>query len=238
MRIAIKCIFLLLTTLTFAKEPFYSFHPPKKWNLADPAALSPRVKVGFICNRKKSFTPSMNLAIEEVALPLKEYISKVKQIHLSDKKNRWRELGYLQTKSGKAHLSQIETKNSWGHVRLLQSILIKDGYAYILTGVALKDDFPEFHPEFLKSFRSLEIEKCVFCTLETQEKKEQLKAAISSLKETWAPSKDSLKGKPWKTFEAFLTNTFEEKGVYWQIATMQQVQEELIQKGQVDEASP
>ena len=89
--------------------------------------------------------------------------------------------------------------------------------------------FLNFILNSLKSFRSLEVAKCFYCTLKTEDKKQQLRSAIAALKDNWAPSDEALKKKPWKTFESFLTNTFEEKGIYWQIATMQKVQEELIQ---------
>jgi hypothetical protein len=62
-----------------ASSSYCYFIPPKGWDLADQARLSPRVKICFIGKSQKSLLPSVNLAQEEVDVSLKTYIDIVKK---------------------------------------------------------------------------------------------------------------------------------------------------------------
>jgi hypothetical protein len=139
------------------KNSFCYFVPPKGWHAAEAEQLSSHVKVGFIGKGRSSFCPSLNLALEEVALSAEKYVEAVKKLHQADKKNVWRDLGKIQTRSGEAHLTAIDTKTEFGPVRLMQMILVKNGMAYVLTGAALKEEFSLLYKEFQGAFQSLTI---------------------------------------------------------------------------------
>jgi hypothetical protein len=161
-----KTFFLFCALLPFftyatendeVKNSFCYFVPPKGWREAKPDQLSSHVRVGFVGKGKSSFSPSLNLALEEVAISAEKYVEVVKKLHQADKKNAWRDLGKIQTRSGEAHLTAIDTKTEFGPVRLMQMILVKDGMAYVLTGAALKDEFSPLYKEFQGAFQSLTI---------------------------------------------------------------------------------
>jgi hypothetical protein len=83
-----------------------------------------------------------------------DYLKKIKEINKA-KGLDWKSLGTLKTDAGTASLSQVDAKSEWGDVRRMHVILKKDDTIYILTGVALKDEYPKFYGDFFKAFRSL-----------------------------------------------------------------------------------
>jgi len=100
------------------------------------------------------YPPSMNLGMEPFSGSLDEYLKIVKAIN--DSQNaEWKSLGTIHTKAGPGNLSQVDMTTSWGSVRLMHVILVKDGQAYILTAAARRDEFPRFYRQFFKSMRSL-----------------------------------------------------------------------------------
>jgi hypothetical protein len=147
----------VLTSLFFISSLLAdaTFTPPKDWKKADDSALAKSVKEAFFTKSKKEIPPSINLALEKVSLTAHEYLKAVQKTHESDPKNRWRKLGSIKTSSGTAYLTSLDTETPAGTVRILQSILLDSGTAYILTGAALQEEFPLYQKEFLDSFQSL-----------------------------------------------------------------------------------
>ncbi len=135
------------------------FTPPVDWQEVDAKYLAPSVKSGYLCKGKKGFCPSLNLAVEKIVSDQEHYLKSVKKIHEMNPQNRWRNLGPFKTREGDGVLTEIDTKNKLGDVRLLQMILVKDGYAYVLTASALKDEFADHYKEFQESFKSFQIKK-------------------------------------------------------------------------------
>ncbi len=133
------------------------FVPPKDWKKVDSEHLPASVKSGYLCKGEKGFCPSLNLAVEKVKSTQEQYIKSVRKIHELNPQNRWRNLGSFQTTEGDAILTEIDTKNKLGDVRLLQLILVKEGYAYILTASALKEEFGKHCKEFQQSFKTFQI---------------------------------------------------------------------------------
>lgn len=203
-------LFLCLTLSTLCsneKEFFCYFDPPSDWDCADPKALSSLVQVGFVGKGKKLFRPSLNLALEEIDCGMKEYLKAVKEIHESDPHTRWRDLGALRTKAGEARLTEISRKTKWGDVRMLQSILIHQNKAYILTGAVLRDEFSEQYKPLLKAMRSMRITDDLISVVENTDLRKKLEKACISLKN----EKDT------DSFQKFVLDEYKDMGMHWQI---------------------
>ena len=160
--------------------------------MSNPAYFKDGIKIGFVQSQKAIFTPAITLCIEPFSCGEKTYLRSVKNNHRSDITKSVRDLGFLQTKSGKARLFQIDTKNSWGKIRILQSILLKDGIAYIQTASCLRKNFLKIHQDFLKSFQTLSISDDLISSLENQQEFEK---KLQSLNLSWKKYLSSAKGR-------------------------------------------
>ncbi len=147
-------IFLPLNIQSEETSRESSFTPPAKWMTVDSALLAPSVKVSFSTKSQKDFNPSINLSEEKTTLTFKEYIKAVQKMYESDSSNRWRNLGNIETKAGKALLTSIETETPLGKARLFQLFFLENGTAYILTAAALQEEFGMYQKTFLDSFAS------------------------------------------------------------------------------------
>jgi hypothetical protein len=132
------------------------FTPPSGWKLADPKALPEYIKVMVVGSGKNEFPPSMNLAFDPFSGSLQEYMKIVKAINDSQKAI-WKDLGPFQVGKHDGRLIQVDSRTKWGEERQLQLIVVFDGAAYILTASALKEEFPQFYPEFFKAMKSFTI---------------------------------------------------------------------------------
>lgn len=130
------------------------FTPPKGWHIADPKQLPNSVKVMIVGAGAHEYPPSMNLGTENYKGTLKQYLNRIKEINKA-RGAHWKDLGSIQTEAGEGSLSQVNTKTSWGEIKMMHLILKKDGVIYILTASALKDEFPKFYKEFFASMKSL-----------------------------------------------------------------------------------
>lgn len=130
------------------------FNPPEGWRVADANSLPKSVKIMVVGSGSGNFPPSMNLGTEKFSGTMKDYLKKIKEIN-SAKGLSWKSLGTLKTEAGVASLSQVDNHTEWGDVRMMH-VMIKNGDTmYILTGAALKEEFPKFYSEFFKAFKSL-----------------------------------------------------------------------------------
>jgi hypothetical protein len=132
------------------------FAPPAGWHLADEKVLPKNVPIMVIGSGKGNFPPSINLAIEPYRGSIKQYLQLVKSIN-EKKGNSWKDLGKIQTKAGEGSLSQIETKINGEEVRMMHTIVAKDGTVYILTATATKEEFPSLYKPFFDAMSSFDI---------------------------------------------------------------------------------
>ncbi len=141
-----------------AKNPSIAvFVPPKDWRIADEKALSPHIKILVIGPKiQNEMPPTMNLMIEPYSGTLKSYLKNVKKIN-DTHGDAWKDLGTLKTKAGDASLSQVEIRSKWGGEKLMHAIIVRNGFAYVLTATAAKNEFGRFYQQFYNAFRSLQI---------------------------------------------------------------------------------
>ncbi len=201
---------------------YATFIPPTKWNAVDESLLSPRVLAAYVNRSSTGFLPSINLAIENTDLTLKEYLRHAKALHQSDTKTRWRELGQFLTKTGKGQLTAIDTESKWGPVRMLQLIMMANKKAYILTASASKADFPFFHGQFKNAFSSFAITEDLTSMVHPTEKRKELSIYL----ETFEKEISTLNQKNhdpdalnhlWTTLYQFLDKDHHEMGSYWRL---------------------
>jgi len=227
-RISSRSLICLLPLFLFPIFLFSSipvFIPPKGWKCALPQTLAPCIQIGFIGNGAHPFRPSMNLAIEDVDVSLKEYVKAVKEIHLATPQTTWRDLGKFTTLSGEGRLTEIATTTPAGEVKMLQMILVKKNTAYILTGASIKEEFLQFQEIFTKSFQTLSLLDDLFSPLNS-EKKQKLEANFASLGA--AVSQESEREKQWIAWQKLVLQEAEELGAYWQFLALKSGRERLF----------
>jgi hypothetical protein len=149
-------------------------------------------------------------------------------------------VGFLKTHAGLAHLSQIDTKAECGDIRSMQSIIIQDGYAYVITAVTLRDDFLQYHNEFIKAFESFSISQDALSSLTSSSLKLQYSEKTANLLKSFhklACTHDStqktfesplFKKRHWKAFEKYLSQSFKDQGVFWQVMASKELKNNLI----------
>lgn len=224
-------------------ESFYYFVPPSNWKVVSPDKLPPSVKIGFVANSQKTFKPSLNLALETTKAPLEDYVKAVKKKHLASRKNRWSELGYVETRSGKAHISQIDTKAECGDIRTMQCILKNEDNFYIITAMALREEFVNYHDVFLKAFETLSVTDSALSTIKDAFQKKTYQQEVAKVLSSWkaflsqgkketnlekAFSNKAFQKKNWKAFEKTLSKVFKEEGTFWQIMAASEIKNSLI----------
>lgn len=134
------------------------FTPPTGWRYADSKILPPSVKIMVVGKGGYEFPPSLNLGVIKHEGTLESYLKTVKMIN-DAQGVIWKDLGKIRTEAGDANLSQVDTKNHWGDIRLMHVMLVKNGYVYILTAAALQEEFPKFYKEFFNSMKTLRFNK-------------------------------------------------------------------------------
>ena len=128
-----------------------TFTPPPKWK-----ALKDKTgHISFVAPVLKQIRPSINLVSEPYTGTLEAYVEAVRKTHESNKKNTYTVLGSVDTSAGTAHVAQIDVKNGFTTMRLMQCILTRDGNAFIITATAKKTDFDTYHNLFLDAFKTL-----------------------------------------------------------------------------------
>ncbi len=220
-----------------------SFDPPTGWRLADSTKLPGSVKIMVIGKGKTEFPPSMNLGIDRHEGTLKTYLAKIKEINTSQG-IEWKDLGTIQTEAGTASLSQIDTTTEWGDVRLMHTILLADGQAYILTASALKEEFPLFYKDFFAAMRSLKLNRGYLEMVKVPAKQAELQKAIQKVKLDWQElaAKNKLNGaqlfedqevqkKIWAPFRDTLKNDFAEMGPGWREFVENKIKDEILVSG-------
>ncbi len=129
--------------------------PPKGWDtIDDPDQLPKKIKLACIGKSKHSFTPSINIAVEETSSSLENYMREAKLYHEAQKNTQCSALGKLATHAGQAELLQIDTMTQWGRVRFIQAIMIKEKIAYVITATCLFDEFSSLSSPIFKSIQT------------------------------------------------------------------------------------
>lgn len=236
-------------------EPYVWFTAPKGWMYADTstlppnAKLSPKIKIMVIGKGQHPMPPTMNLFTEPYTGTLKQYLKMVKSIN-DAQGHEWKDLGNINTASGPGSLSQMDTKTEWGHLRMMQVILLKDGHIYILTASALKEEFSNFYKEFFASMRSLRISKDLFDTVNPPERQKELKTAYQSVINQWKTllaqqhkdkpdialntlkdevfNSEEFKTKIFNPFKELLSQKFADMGLEWQSVASQKLENDLF----------
>jgi len=231
--------FLLFSAVLHANQfPFAFFDPPSGWFLSPSRHFEDGVKIGFVESKKKIFSPSITLSIEKISCSEEEYLKNVKTAHSFDRIKDVRVLGIFETNSGKAHLLQIDTKHPWGDIRMLQALLIKQGYAHIHTAACLKTDFAKIRDQLLKSFQSLRVSFDFFSTVHDNKK---LENSFNYLKMAWKDyaesernhgkgsfRKDLFQKTQWLPFIEVIKKDYADLGICWQILAIEYLKEELV----------
>ncbi len=125
----IKNLFLFLLCPLWIQASICYFQPPSDWECVCPKNLSEHVQVGFLGKSKTDFRPSINLSIEEVDLSLMAYVKLIREIHQTEMNLLWRDLGEFTSQAGKGRLGEISSQSTFGEIKMLQGILVKDGFA-------------------------------------------------------------------------------------------------------------
>lgn len=172
--------------------------------MADPEKLAPHVQVAFLKKKYIGLAPSINLAEEKTPLSLEAYLDAVKSLHMKNPKNVWRNLGTIETKAGPAALTSLDTQNEWGPIRLFQTILLKEGTAYIITAAATQKEFPAFAKEFEHSIQSLTLTEDLLADISKEE--------ISKLK-AMQP----------KQLQAYFLKAYADRSPHWQLLALTEI---------------
>lgn len=231
-------------------NPIVWFIPPTGWGYADPSMLPPTVKIMVIGKGKNPMPPSMNLTAEPYKGTLKQYLKIVKGMN-DAQGYEWKDLGSINTASGPASLSQVETKTEWGTVKLMHVITLKDGMIYILTAAALKEEFSDFYKDFFASMRTLKISKNLIDSVKPVQRQNDLKEALQKVKLQWKEmvtqeqklhpelsldkikeqvfESDQFKSKAWTPFKEFINQKFADMDAQWQALALVNTENELFE---------
>lgn len=210
--------FLIFLHATLGHTYYYFFIPPKDWKCVDPKHLSPSVEICFLGKSSTPFKPSINIATEEISIPLSEYIQTVKKIHTRDKGTTCKELGKIGTKAGIAILLELNTKTKFGPIKLLQAILEHEKKAFILTAAMKTEDFLSMSSIFLQVFQSFLITDNLIEPIPSEEKKNMLRQSLQNL----SKGPITKKQKAWKEFQKWLIKEYEEMGGFWQVIQLKE----------------
>lgn len=195
----------LISSLLLAHFTF--FVPPKNWKVVPPKKEP--IKVAYVGPNKGGLAPSLNLATIPITSDEALYIEKVIERFNKEPKQRCFKIGDFKTKSGRAHLLQIDVEKCYGKMRIWQLILMKGKEAHLMTAVAKKEDFSLYQNDFLTSFSSLSQTEDLFESINS----DAIKTHALLLK------------KPQKMLK-FLQKNFSHLGSYWHALCLAELQHE------------
>jgi len=210
-----QLILLFLSLFLFAEAKHCTFIPPAGWEIAQMKNPSPHVQIGFLGKGSGEFRPSINLAVEEVDVSLKEYVKAVKELQLAEPTVKWRDLGKFQMKSGEGRIAEMTNTSPWGEIKILQAFFVAGDQAYILTAAILKEDFLKFQNQILKSFESLTVAENFWSPIADPAKRAEFEALFSSLGVTEEHDAE------WETLQRQVVS-HSSLGPYWQFLVLQE----------------
>ena len=204
MRTAITSILLLFCSL---HADYLIFTPPKDWEVVNPQFQTSCVKINFIGKSNKEYRPSLNLASEPIDISMNEYIAAVRKIHQADPNRRWRDLGKYPVPAGEARLTEIESRNGAGDIRLLQLIVIKDNVAYVITTTSLKEEFFKFYKDFQDVFRSVKFTPNLIEAVPNTQQRSALQEHYQKMVDAKKKSRED----PWLSFQEAVSTALKEE---------------------------
>ncbi|MCI0382570.1 MAG: hypothetical protein L0207_05940 [Chlamydiae bacterium] len=221
-------IFFLFFIPLFCEETPL-FVPPNGWEFALPQEDCSLVQA---CFKKKGsgFTPSINFAIEKVAVSLEEYLRIVKSNYEEDYPHcTWKNLGWLKSQAGNGVVMEIDLPSQGGDMKLLQFVLFKDQKAYILTGATLKKDFFTYLPIFQKSFESLQFIPDLFSLISNEKKRADLKEMISQTTFSLQKKEENIKSLEKRLYHltSVLNRHYSEMGGYGHYLILKEMEKQL-----------
>lgn len=216
------CIFVLLLSYVVG-NPIPIFSPPASWQYVHPKKPTEYILASFVGNGSGSFHPSINLAIEETELSLKDYVKAVKAVHTREPNTKWRDLGPFSMKAGQGRLTEISSQNPGGEIKVLQAIFVKDNIAYILTCSMLKKEFPEIQKDVLNSLQSLFLSENIYSALGDNTKETNLREFFAKI-DSDLSNDNSLKSKQkqWELLQSQIPEKYSEMGGYWHVLAMKE----------------
>lgn len=227
-----------------------TFTPPSGWSLADAKTLPPSVRIMVVGKGHYPFPPSMNLSTQPFKGTLRDYLKIVKGMN-DAQGYEWKDLGTIQTQAGSGSLSQVDNKSEWGTIRLMHTILLKNGTIYILTASALKDEFPQFYRDFFTAMKSLRVNRDIFEMIPNSQRKLALRKSIQNLQSAWQATVNQARQEnpdrsieeikrdvfqapqfqtaTWIPFKEMLTEQYQDMGSEWQTFVLNQTEEDLFE---------
>jgi hypothetical protein len=198
-----------------------TFVPPEGWECVKNPAPSSYVQIGFLGEGDAStpFRPSLNLAIEETHLSLKEYLKVVRELHETEMNVRWRDLGQLTFHAGQGRLTELTSHSPCGEVKMLQGIFVSGGHAYILTGATLKEEFSQHQSKLLSSIRSLVLSPNLFSRIEDKAKRLEFEERFKTFETL---STLEMKKAAWEKLQKRILEDFSSLGSYWHFLILQE----------------
>ena len=205
--------------LSFLLATICLFSPPSGWEMAPLKTPSPYVLIRFVGQGATPFRPSMNLAIEEVDITLKEYVKAVQQIHQADPKMRWRDLGPLAMQAGEGRLIELSSSSPYGEMKILQAFFIQENKAYILSTAVLKEEFAQFQWDILKAFRSVHLVPDLGCSIADPAERIEFQDLVASLSSVGHREEERQ-----KLVRQLMRHveTHSQLGAYWQYLALQE----------------
>jgi hypothetical protein len=211
-------IFLLAPFWGFT-NPIPYFIPPAGWDCVQPPKPDSYVQIGFLGKGQSELRPSLNLAIEKIDVPLKEYLKAVREVHETEMNVKWRDLGSFTFSSGKGRLAEITSSTPFGEMKMLQGIMIKDGFAYILTGAALKEEFSALQKPLLDAMHSLTVIPDLFSAISNADHRKRLQEDFQSFDQL---STDEERQTQWSLLQKTILGNYAFMGSYWQILILKE----------------
>lgn len=227
------------------------FPAPKGWTMIDPKVLLAEVKVMVrgVAKQPSNLPPSLNLALEETDLSQEEYLDEIKTMNSQDRNKRWSRIGSLETKAGEMALTQLDMTTSWGDVRMLQAVMIKNHIAYVITATAHLSEFAQFSNEFLCAMQAFDINKDLN-EMVGKNKASDLKDMTDRAKKEWRSfyektkeqhpelsqkelsnltfKNDEFQTKVWKPLVSKIQSDYKVLGSKWQEKFIKKLQDELF----------
>ncbi len=204
------------------------FAPPAGWAAAHPKNLSPHVQIGFVSPKISTFRPSINLALEKVDLPLREYLKAVKKIHLSQPGTQWRDLGAFKLAAGEGRLTEISSHSPYGDLKMLQAIFLSENTAYILTAAVLKKDYIREQKALLQSLQSLRLAPDLYTAFSQEEPRKRFISFFDSLAACPVEEQsEEWKNQKWASLQTLVQQYGSELGSHWQFLALQEGHEQI-----------
>ncbi len=200
-------------------NPIPYFIPPDGWECVHPQQLDSYIQIAFLGKGQSDLRPSLNLAVEEIDIPLNKYIKAVREIHETEMKVAWRDLGPFTFKSGKGRLAEITSATPLGEIKMLQGIFVQEGHAYILTGAVLKEDFSAWQNSLLNALHSLSIVPDLFTAIADPAQRSNLQEIFRSFDQ--ATTNEERQSR-WSSLQKTILADYGSMGAHWQLLILKE----------------